>query len=186
MEVGLWPLSLGGEWGKNKFWLGSAYFGWTLILPVSWEKKSRIQYCTPQARNVSNTCVNVQYRNLVHWARKVARLCRKIMTLYKGMIPEIVSVFTQDIWEFPAKNESFLQWILGFCLAPLSSLEYSYCTHSCGIYFYFPSRIKFFFFRGGEIQNLTLKISKKWNSKIRILIFACPHVRASAVRGQKN
>ena len=59
-------------------------------------------------------------------------------------------------------------------------------THSCGIYFYFPSRIKFFFFRGGEIQNLTLKISKKWNSKIRILIFACPDVRASAVRGQKN
>ena len=61
-----------------------------------------------------------------------------------------------------------------------------YSTHSYGIYFYFPSRIKFFFFRGGEIKIFNLRISKNVDSKIRYLIFACPHVRVLAVRGQKN
>ena len=39
MEVGLSALSRGTEWGKNKFWLDTARFGWaTLIVAVSWEK----------------------------------------------------------------------------------------------------------------------------------------------------
>ena len=39
MEVGLSALSRGAEWGKNKFWPDTTYFGWaTLIVAVSWEK----------------------------------------------------------------------------------------------------------------------------------------------------
>ena len=127
-KLGCGPSALAVSGGKTNF-------GWAA--PILAEHRS---FCrsvgknmhTHQAKleaNRTRACIYL-YRHLVHWARNAEKRCRKITTLYKVMIPEIQKSYRHShrIYEScpPKTKVSYNEFWDSACVAPLSSLEYSY------------------------------------------------------------
>ena len=124
MEVGLSALSRGAEWGKNKFWLDTTHFGWaTLIVAVSCEKKCD---CFTGGNRTWSCIFRAILRCFTTKLETQRRARRQKMILYKVRLKESCDLWYESVLRKPKVSYNEFR----ISVAPLSSLEYSYCI--CG------------------------------------------------------
>ena len=121
MEVGLSALSRGAEWGKNKFWLDTTQF-WLGNTHCRGELGKKCDCLT--GGNRTWTCI---FKAML-WCFTTKletqwRAGRQKMILYKVRLKESCDPWYESVLRKPKVSYNEFR----ISVAPLSSLEYSYC-----------------------------------------------------------